>query len=107
MHKWISGGSKQLIMMYNEQKIIYCGNNLGDNCWSLLLELSKTHDLAIDLSYYPKFEWVDNIPIHIINNNKIIDNFKDFISEHIDDPDNIYEFSDIQWPIEVDLTKFE
>lgn len=107
IHEWISGGAKTLIMMYNVNNIVHCGNNLGDNCWPLLLKLSKSKDIVIDLTYYPKFDWVDNTSVHIINNNKIVNNFDSFLTEHLGVIDKIYEFSDIKWPIEIDYTKFE
>ena len=37
IHEWISGGAKQLIMMNSEPNVVYAGNNIGDNCWPLLL----------------------------------------------------------------------
>lgn len=45
-------------MMNIAPDVIYDGDNLGDNCWPLFLELGKTKDIAISLSYFPQFDWI-------------------------------------------------
>lgn len=107
IHEWISGGAKQLIMMNSEPNVVYAGNNLGDNCWPLLLELSLNKDIAIDLTYFPEFDWTDNIPVHIINTNCIVNNFRDFLNAHLEIADKEFEFSEIEWNIKIDFNKFE
>ena len=46
----ISGGAKQLIMAKNISGIVFNGNNFGDNCFPLLLELSFGPMVARQLS---------------------------------------------------------
>lgn len=108
-YDWISGGSKQLIMMNIESNVVYDGDNLGDNCWPLLLELSKTKNLAISLSYYPVFEWIDNVNVKILNTGQKINDFVSFRRSFIscEDTFNEFEFESIQWPIKIDASKFE
>ena len=106
-HEWLSGGTKQIIMSYNIPEVVYDGDNFGDNCWSLLLEISQEKDIAISLSYYPIFKWVSNIPVHIVNSDKIISNFKEFNLEHLSIGDKYFEFNNVNWGINIDTTKFK
>lgn len=100
--KDISGGSKQLIMAKALPGVVYNGNNFGDNCWPLLLELSKTVAIQMDLFYHPKFNWVDGVEVRIINTGKIVHNFKEFRDAHFDaDEYAYYEFGDINWPLKI------
>lgn len=79
-------------MPYNVPEVIYDGDNFGDNCWSLLLEISKEKDIAISLSYFPIFEWVEDIQVHIINNNKLVSNFREFNTEHLNIEEKYFDF---------------
>lgn len=106
-HECISGGAKQLIMAYNIPEVVYDGNNFGDNCWPLLLEISKEKDIAISLSYFPFFEWVDGVQVHIINTDKLVDSFKEFNLAHIGNTTEYFDFYSVNWCINVDTTKFE
>ncbi len=47
----ISHGSKALIMMKSDKTVISNANSCGDNCASLLAELSLSHDFSIYLAY--------------------------------------------------------
>lgn len=68
----ISGGAKALIMMNQIQDVVYNGNSMGDNCFKYLLELSKTKDIAIELYYMPRFDWVEGAKVTCINSGNII-----------------------------------
>lgn len=107
-HEDISGGSKQLIMAKAVTGVVYNGNNFGDNCWPLLLELSKEVDIMIDLFYFPIFKWVDSIPVTILNTGKIVKSFEEFRKEHfIVDNSADYEFDGIKWPVKIDYDILE
>lgn len=108
-HEWISGGSKQLIMMNMEQDVVYDGDNLGDNCWPLLLELGKVRDIMMSLSYYPVFEWMQGGVVKLINNGMVVDSYRSFnlCRLHTLDRNKEFEFSEVSWPLPVDMTKFE
>ncbi|MCM1222809.1 MAG: DUF4869 domain-containing protein [Lachnospiraceae bacterium] len=105
-HEWLSGGAKQIIMSYSVPEVVYDGDNLGDNCWPLLLEISKERDIAISLSYYPIFKWVDDTQVHILNSDEIVSSFDEFNTRHIKLGDKYFEFKSINWQIPIDTTKF-
>lgn len=105
---WISGGSKLLIMMNVIQDVIYDGDNLGDNCWPLFLELGKTKDIAISLSYYPSFEWPNGAKIYNLDTQTIISNREDFISAFLSSAyaNKERQFNEIAWPIKINQDRF-
>lgn len=108
-HEWISGGSKQLIMMNMFQDVVYDGDNLGDNCWPLLLELGKTKDLMMSLSYYPVFNWIDGGEVKAINTEETVRDFKSFNKGHLltEDRNKEFEFSQVSWPLPINTSRFE
>lgn len=97
------------IMMNCEQNIVYDGDNLGDNCWPLLLELGKSKDIMMSLSYYPKFEWIPGETVHILNNDKTASDYRTFNRAHImtGDRNKEFDFYEVQWPFPIDTSKFE
>lgn len=108
-YTWISGGAKLLIMMNMESDIVYDGDNLGDNCWPLLMQLGRDKDIAISLSYSPSFEWQFGCKIINIDTGHEIVDYKDFMINHIKS-DNIHktrEFNSIKWPIVVNNERFK
>ena len=107
-HEWISGGAKQLIMMNCEQYIVYDGDNLGDNCWELLLELGQTKDIMMSLSYYPRFSWIPGGKVHILNSDITVTDFKSFNKLHLmtEDRNREFDFYEVHWPFPIDMTKF-
>ncbi|MDO5408015.1 MAG: DUF4869 domain-containing protein [Eubacteriales bacterium] len=101
----ISGGAKQLIMAKAVSGVVYNGNNFGDNCWPLLLELSRERDVMIDLFYHPIFNWVDDIPVTIINDGSVVRSFKEFRDAHFKaDGYRDYDFEEIAWPVKINKT---
>lgn len=108
-YQWISGGSKLLILMNMVQDIVYDGDNLGDNCWPLLLELGKTKDIMISLSYFPEFKWVDGGEVTILETGEVINNHYDFVTSHMHSKYKYseLEFSDIKWPKYINYERFK
>lgn len=108
-YQWISGGAKLLIMMNNIQDIVYDGDNLGDNCWPLFLELGKSKDITITLSYFPRFKWIEGGKVTLMEDNSIIDNFDDFVTSHIHSKFKYkdQEFNSINWPKPVNSERFK
>lgn len=106
-YTWISGGSKIIIMMNIAPDVIYDGDNLGDNCWPLFLELGKTKDIAISLSYFPQFEWIPGGLATSLDTGRIIHNFDEFADEFLRSSLDTREFDDIDWPIKIDTEKFK
>lgn len=106
-HEWLSGGTKQIIMTYSIQDIIYDGDNFGDNCWPLLLKVGFSKTVALSMSYFPIFNWVDGARVHILNNNKIVSSFKEFNRAHLDIGNKDFKFTDVPWPIQINPDRFK
>lgn len=108
-YQWISGGSKQLILMNAVPNVIYDGDNLGDNCWPLLLELCKSTDISISLTYYPNFKWVEGCKVKLLNTGELIDNTTDFSMKHLrlSADEIVKDVDDIDWEINIDEDRFK
>lgn len=106
-YTWISGGSKTLIMMNSVPGVVYNGDNMGDNCWRMLLELGQLKDIAISLSYYPLFDWPESYEMYSIDTDTIINSRQGFIDEFMKSKlkDLDRKFFDINWHIKIDETK--
>ena len=103
----ISGGAKTLIMANAVEGVVFDGNSPGDNCYPLFLELSKTKDIMLTLEYSPQFKWVDDVPVYIVNNDKIVQNMRDFNIEHLA-LGNEYNINIelIDWPVKINKDAF-
>lgn len=108
-YQWISGGAKLLIMMNMIQDIVYDGDNLGDNCWPLLLELGKTKDIMISLFYFPEFEWIEGGKVQILESGEVIDNYYDFVTSHLHSKYTYkkFDFDSIKWPKPINSERFK
>lgn len=108
-YQWISGGSKQLILMNAVPNVVYDGDNMGDNCWPLLLELCKTKDIVMNLTYYPRFEWVEGCKVRILNTGEYVDSCEDFNFKHMELMCDylVKDADEIDWPITIDKSKFK
>lgn len=105
---WISGGSKQLIMMNIEQSTVYDGDNFGDNCFRLLLELGQMKDIQMTLSYFPRFNWLDGAKATIIGTGEVVDSFDSFSDSfgHGSTYER-FDFNKIDWPIKINPDAFK
>lgn len=84
--QWLSGGVKALICMNSDHRgYIFNGTNCGDNCAKWILDMSKDKDLTITLHHLLDFRYgkesLDNFCIRILNNNKIITDYDEYILE--------------------------
>lgn len=61
----LSTGCKTLLILLNEPDKIVSGDRMGDNCFPLLLELSKEVDLTITLRHFVDLKAYE--PFDIIN----------------------------------------
>jgi hypothetical protein len=104
----LSGGAKQLIMANAVPNIVFNGNNFGDNCFPLLLELSKTKDIMMDLYYHPIFEWPEWAEVTSINTGNVVRSYKGFAHEHMSS--EVYGFTDfekVNWPLALNMDAFK
>lgn len=79
--KLLSTGAKNLILAYETNEIIYA-TCMGDNCSSLLLEISEQKDLTIVLEHILQFN--RDFTALFINNNKTINTNLDYVITMID-----------------------
>lgn len=78
----ISGGAKALIIMNADGSVISNANSCGDNCASLLAELSKKKDFEIYLAYPMNFEGLD-FDMCIANDGAVCHNAEEFEKEYL------------------------
>lgn len=104
----ISGGAKNLIIADNITGIVLNGDKMGDNCWKLLLELSKTKDIALRLWYSPLFDWVDGAEVYVLNYDRVVNNYLDFFALQLKSRGNDpISFDSVDWHIELNHSYFE
>lgn len=51
----IAGGTKTLLLIYNEPGNVFNVSACGDNCAKWILEISKERDVVINLRYFMHF----------------------------------------------------
>lgn len=103
----LSGGAKQLIMANMVPNVVFNGNNFGDNCFPLLLELSKTKDIMMDLYYHPIFDWPEGAELTSINTGNIVRDYKEFAHEHLSsEVYGLTDFDKVKWPLELNRDAF-
>ncbi|MCM1237391.1 MAG: DUF4869 domain-containing protein [Ruminococcus flavefaciens] len=83
----IAGGTKTLLLIYNESENVFNASTCGDNCAKWILEIAKERDVTINLRHFMHFgfkPW-EKLPqkVQILNSGQIIDNGTDFIEESI------------------------
>ena len=104
----ISGGAKTLIIANAVDGIVINGNRMGDNCWNLMLELSKKKDIQLVCEYCAIFDWVDGAEATFINNGAVVNNYSDFNSMRFELLNsNIAPHDSIKWPLPVNNNLFE
>lgn len=61
----LSTGCKALLILLNEPDKIISGDRMGDNCYPLLLEMSKDKDYTITLAHWVNLSEYE--PLNILN----------------------------------------
>ena len=104
----ISGGAKTLIIANAVDGIVINGNRMGDNCWNLMLELSKKKDIQLVCEYCAIFDWVDGAEATFINNGTVVNNYSDFNDMRFELLNsNVTSHDSIKWPLPVNNELFE
>lgn len=75
----LSGGTKTLILINNENDKIFNASACGDNCAKWLLKIGKEKDITINLRHIMDFG-KDSFELLIINTNQIVHSMKELIS---------------------------
>lgn len=81
----LSGGTKTLLLMYNEPNKVFNASTCGDNCSKLILEIADEieDDLIINLHHLMDFK-KKKFEIEIMNSHKIVHNMEELILESLD-----------------------
>lgn len=79
----LSMSCKNTILAYKTDKIIPA-TFMGNNCAPLVFEISKHKDLTITLEYLMDFGNCENFEAYIMNTDKIIHSYRDYVLEVVD-----------------------
>lgn len=79
----LSTGCKNCILAYKTDRIINA-TLMGDNCGSILLEISETKDLTITLEHTFNFSGVERFTAYIINSEKMVYSYSEYLDEAIE-----------------------
>ena len=76
----ISGGSKTLILIYNEPHKVFNASTCGDNCAKWILKIAKKSkkDITINLRHVMDFG-KGKFEIKILNNNKVVHSMEEYV----------------------------
>ena len=76
----ISGGTKTLLLIYNEPTKIFNASTCGDNCAKWILKIAKTAktDITINLRHIMNFG-DGEFEIRILNNGVVVRNMKELV----------------------------
>ena len=77
--QYLSGGTKTLILILNDDREIFNASACGDNCAKWLLEIAKDRDIIVNLRHVMKFS--EPFEIEIINTNKKVHTMHEFAKE--------------------------
>ena len=74
----LSGGVQTLISIYKNPEIIFDATSCGPNCAKWLLKIGQMEDVTVNLNYFMPFEAVDDFAVNILNENRVITDYRDF-----------------------------
>lgn len=74
----LSGGTKTLILIYNETDQIFNASTCGDNCTKWILDIAREKDITINLRHLMDFG-ESEFTAKIVNNGKIICGMKELL----------------------------
>lgn len=74
----LSGGTKTLLLIYNEPTEIFNASTCGDNCNKWILKMAEEKDITINVRHFMNFG-KNNFNIKVLNNNKIVHNMKELL----------------------------
>lgn len=83
----IAGGTKTLLLIYNEAENVFNASTCGDNCAKWILKIAEERDTTINLRHFMHFGFEPGEKlkhkIQILNSGNIIENATDFIEESL------------------------
>ena len=75
----LSGGTKTLLLIYNEPKKIFNASTCGDNCAKFILKIAKKTDVTINLYHIMDFG-EKPFEIEILNSHTIVHNMSELVA---------------------------
>ena len=81
----ISGGSKTLLLIYNEPEKIFNASTCGNNCAPFILKIPELLKKDITISLHHLMDFGDGeFEIEILNTGKIVHNMKELVINSLD-----------------------
>lgn len=77
--QYLSGGTKTLILILNDDREIFNASACGDNCAKWLLKIAEDRDIVVNLRHVMKFD--EPFEIEIINTGNKVYNRHEFAKE--------------------------
>lgn len=77
----LTSSVKTLILMIFQPNNEYYGG-ISTNCNKWIHEISKLHDIHIAIENIMEFPNVDNLNIHIVDSNKVVNTMQEYVTEH-------------------------
>ncbi|MCD8073938.1 MAG: DUF4869 domain-containing protein [Lachnospiraceae bacterium] len=74
----LSGGTKTLLLMINDDTRIFNASTCGDNCAKWILKIAEKKDLTIRLGHIMDFG-EGMFQIHVLNNDQIVTSMADLV----------------------------
>ena len=75
----LSGGTKTLILIDNDDEHIFNATHCGNNCAPYLLKIAENKDVTVTLEYIMDFG--TDFEIKILNTGNVVNNFDDYSRE--------------------------
>lgn len=75
----LSGGTKTLILIDNDNEHIFNATHCGNNCAPYLLKIAENKDVTVTLEYIMDFG--TDFEIKILNTGNVVNNFDDYFRE--------------------------
>ena len=75
----LSGGTKTLILIDNDDEHIFNATHCGNNCVPYLLKIAENKDVTVTLEYIMDFG--TDFEIKILNTGNVVNNFDDYFRE--------------------------
>ena len=75
----LSGGTKTLLLIFNEPERIFNASTCGDNCAKWLLEIGRQKDVTINLRHMMSFGHKETFDILVVNGGEEVHSMKELI----------------------------
>lgn len=73
----LSGGTKTLLLIYNDDAEIFNASTCGDNCIKWIMRIAEEKDIIINVRHFMNFG--DTFSIKVLNCNSIVHSMKELL----------------------------